>query len=609
MIVTVSVRIAGSVSSSLQRRVCLKDRELASKRNQKIVFLVLDGLGGLPHPKTGRTELEHAYTPNLDRLASISDCGLIYPVAPGVTVGSVVGHLALFGYDPTQISVDRGIIEALGIGFPAKTGDVAARGNFVTLDSDGAIMDRRAGRLESKISNDLCVLLQNNIDISGIEVFIELVKDYRFLLVLRGANLSDKVTFSDPYEKMRPREGKLFPLHVNAKDPEAGYTARLINEFVRQAKVILADRYPANMVVLRGFSQLHRPASMSERYELKSAAIVVYPTYAGIARFLGMDVLPTGSTHKEEIETLRQSFDEDYDFFFVHIKETDSAGEDGDYQRKVSVIEEIDRLVPAILKLKPRVIVVTGDHATPAILRSHSFHPVPVLLYSSGVLPERTVKGFGEEFCKEGTLSFVEGPYGRSSFYVRPAVELMDLILEVREREEMGALDRLARTLKRYLVAPFGYTAYFDTEDLGILYTEFFGKAKESIHIVAGEYTSAIFNNDEVIASIEGALKGGVKVIELIGGPKFDKKSDRLWKLVNDGKVSYWRLRERPSTHFSIVDYRDVRGEHPHPPGSFVRKGYFVSESPSLAVKLLSHFEELKKEAEPVMVIDEVKQD
>jgi len=361
----------------------------------KIVLLVIDGLGGLTHPKTAKTELETASTPNLDRLAAGSTCGLIDPVGPGITPGSTPGHLALFGYDPVKYNIGRGVVAALGIDFDLKPDDIAARGNFCTVDSSGLITDRRAGRIPTEKCTELCRLL-DEIKIEGIKLFVRPVREHRFAVVFRGEGLSPEISDSDP------QQTGVAPKAIKAQQSTARRTADIANEFIAQTRTILARHHPANMVILRGFSRKPSLPTMGEVYKLKPAAIAAYPMYRGLAKLVGMQLLKTGPAIADEFDTLKQNY-AGYDFFFLHIKETDSAGEDGDFDRKVNVIEEIDKALPALTGLKPDVIVVTADHSTPALLKSHSWHPVPILLYSQWCRPDR-VGEFTEQACILGGL-------------------------------------------------------------------------------------------------------------------------------------------------------------------------------------------------------------
>lgn len=370
-------------------------RELATPSPSKIVLLVIDGLGGLPHPKTAKTELETANTPNLDRLAAGSICGLIDPVGPGITPGSTPGHLALFGYEPVKYNIGRGVVAALGIDFDLQSDDIAARGNFCTVDGSGLLTDRRAGRIPTEECTELCRML-GEIKIKGIKLFVRPVREHRFAVVFRGEGLAPEIGDSDPQQTgVAPKEAK-------ALQPLANRTANIANNFISQARTILAGRQPANMVILRGFSSLPTIPTMSDIYILKPAAIAAYPMYRGLAKLVGMKLLNTGPSIADEFDALKQNY-ADYNFFFLHIKGTDSAGEDGDFDRKVSIIEEIDKALPALTGLKPDVIVVTGDHSTPALLKGHSWHPVPILLYSKWCRPDR-VGEFTETACITGGL-------------------------------------------------------------------------------------------------------------------------------------------------------------------------------------------------------------
>lgn len=370
-------------------------REIVSPTQSKIVLLVIDGLGGLPHPETGRTELESAKTPNLDRLAREGICGMIDPIRPGITPGSAPGHLALFGYDPLRFVVGRGMLEALGIDFELKAGDVAARGNFCTIDESGLITDRRAGRLPTQRCSELCRLL-DGMNIEGVAILVSPVREHRFVAVFRGEGFLSALSDSDPQ-----REG-LSPRDVIAHSSQAEKAASIANEFIAQARATLADRYPANMVLLRGFAHYPDFPKMNEVFSLKPAAIAPYPMYRGLAKVVGMEVLPTGATFEEQLSTLAEHYDS-YDFFFLHVKETDIAGEDGDFARKLMVIEEVDRALPRLIDLNPDVIIVTADHSTPAVLKGHSWHPVPFLLRSKLCRPDGVVE-FSEMECISGAL-------------------------------------------------------------------------------------------------------------------------------------------------------------------------------------------------------------
>ena len=366
----------------------------------RIVLLVLDGLGGLANPQTGRTELETANTPSLDKLATRGVCGLIDMVSPGITPGSAPGHLALFGYDPVSFNIGRGVLEAIGIDFDLQQGDVAARGNFCTVDETGLVTDRRAGRISTEKCAELCQLLDGPV-IEGVKLFVCPVKEHRFIVVFRGEELASELSDSDP------QQIGVAPKVITALHPEADRMASIASQFIAQAKATLAEHYPANMVLLRGFSQRPHLPTMGEIYKLKPAAIASYPMYRGLAKLVGMEVLKTGTTTEDEFATLKQNY-ANYDFFFLHIKGTDSAGEDGDFDRKVRVIEEVDNALPSLTSLEPDVIVVTGDHSTPALLKGHSWHPVPILLYSKWCRPDK-VNEFSESACLSGGLGRFPG--------------------------------------------------------------------------------------------------------------------------------------------------------------------------------------------------------
>ncbi len=370
-------------------------RDLSVPNDTKILLLVIDGLGGLPN-ESGRSELEQAAIPKLDRLAQESLCGLTVPVGYGVTPGSGPGHLALFGYDPERFTVGRGVLEALGIDFDLQPSDVAARGNFCTVDGEGRITDRRAGRIPTAQSAQLCELL-NQIKVPGVQVFVEPVRDHRFLLVLRGEGLSDRLTETDPQ-----REGQK-PLPVRALVPEAEATVGLFNEFVAQAQKILFVHQPANMLTLRGLAKQPPMPSLSEICKFRAAAIAAYPMYRGLAKLVGMDVLKTGSTFADEVETLRAHWDQ-YDFFFIHFKRADAAGEDGDFQAKIAALEEVDTYIEALHAMQADVFMVAGDHSTPAIIAGHSWHPVPFLCHARAFAQADESEGFNEKACSHGVL-------------------------------------------------------------------------------------------------------------------------------------------------------------------------------------------------------------
>jgi 2,3-bisphosphoglycerate-independent phosphoglycerate mutase len=371
-------------------------KSLVVPADTKIVLLVMDGLGGAPLEVGGPTELEAADTPNLDELATQGICGLHQPIGPGITPGSGPSHQALFGYDPIKYQVGRGALSALGIDFDLQFSDVAARGNFCTVNEKGEVIDRRAGRISTEKNQELLELLRDQVHLDGAECYLRTVKEYRFLLVLRGEGLSGELADTDP------QETGVQPLPPKALEPEAERTAEIVTNFVQQARQTLADHHPANMVLLRGFAQRPDWPTMQDVFGLRAAAIAAYPMYRGLAKLVGMTTFATGDAIEDEFAKLEQEW-QNFDFFFVHIKKTDSYGEDGNFEKKVALIEEVDRLVPRITNLKPDVVIVTGDHSTPALIKSHSWHPVPVLLTSPYCRPD-DVKYFGERTCVNGAL-------------------------------------------------------------------------------------------------------------------------------------------------------------------------------------------------------------
>ncbi|MBI2853765.1 MAG: 2,3-bisphosphoglycerate-independent phosphoglycerate mutase [Chloroflexi bacterium] len=369
---------------------------LAVKTPSKMVLLVLDGLGGLPNPINGKTELEAAYTPNLDRLLQQGACGLTDPVGTGITSGSAPGILALLGYDPLKYTIGRGALEAVGIDFDLQEDDVAARGNFCTIDESGIITDRRAGRITTDKCAELSRLLSKINLGTGVEIFVLPVEGHRFALVLRGKGLSADVSDSDPQKVGYP------PKSVKPLSTEAGKTARLVNKFIEKSWKLLRDHHPANMILVRGFSRRPHHPSLASIYQIEPACIASYPMYRGLARLVGMKLLDTGPTIQQEFQTFKKHYAQ-HDFFFIHVKATDMAGEDGDFDHKVSDIQEVDRYIPEITQMNPDVIMVTGDHSTPAALKGHSWHPVPFLLYSKWCRKSRADK-FCERECASGEL-------------------------------------------------------------------------------------------------------------------------------------------------------------------------------------------------------------
>jgi len=379
-------------------------KTLTQKADTKIILLVMDGLGGLPREVGGPTELEAADTPNLDRLAREGMLGLMHPVGIGISPGSGPGHLGLFGYDPLKYLIGRGVLEAVGIGLTLTDQDVAARGNFCTVDQDGVITDRRAGRISTEECARMVGLIEG-ITLPGVDLIVKPVRDYRFVLILRGPGLSKSLNETDP------QKTGLRPLVVAPQENSdaARRTAELVNQWVEKVRERIRDQHPANMVTLRGWSTEPGLPSIQEVFKLNAAALAVYPMYKGLASLVGMTLIQGLTNLEDQLEALRKVWDA-YDFFFVHYKYTDSRGEDGDFDAKVKEIEKVDAIIPGILEQKPDVLVVTGDHSTPAVLKSHSWHPVPLLFWAPGVTRSNPdVQGFGESQCLRGALGQFNG--------------------------------------------------------------------------------------------------------------------------------------------------------------------------------------------------------
>ncbi len=374
---------------------------LAQPTDSKIVLLVLDGVGDLRTAEQPQSALDRAATPNLDELARGGSLGRLVPVLPGVTPGSGPGHLGLFGYDPTHPRVDigRGVLEALGLGLELGAGDVAARGNFATADGAGNLTDRRAGRIPTSECRRLCGELQEAIrEVDGVSVRIEPGEAHRFVMILSGDGLSAELADTDPQRLGVP---PLPPRSASGPAPgtSAGETAERVAEIVRRIHEKLAAEPRANRVLLRGFSKLPDLPQFEEAYKLRSGAFAGYPLYRGVAAACGMHVMPCGKKFDEVVAAVSASWG-DFDFFFLHIKQTDAAGEDGNLSAKAEVIEEVDRGLPALLELGPDVLAVTGDHSTPAPMKAHSWHPIPLLVSSPLAFVDAAV-----EFNEQATLN------------------------------------------------------------------------------------------------------------------------------------------------------------------------------------------------------------
>ena len=370
-------------------------KDICRRTDSKIIMLVVDGLGGLPHPATGKTELETARIPNLDALASRSACGVTLPVAPGVTPGSGPGHLALFGYDPLKYVIGRGALEALGIGLDLGENDVAIRCNFCSVDARGMLTDRRAGRIGSAESAPLVDALAR-ITIPSVEIIVRPVQDYRFVVVFRGEGLCAEVSDTDPQ-----RVGAM-PLEPRARTAESSKTADAARRFIQSARDMLGARDAANMILMRGFAKRPNWQRFGDAYNLAPGAVAAYPMYRGLANLVGMKVIPTGADFDAELDTVESNMDA-HDFIFLHYKPADAAGEDGDFDAKIEALERLDERIPRLLDMGADALAVAGDHSTPAILGAHSWHPVPLMISAKSTnwlgSPE-----FSETACRAGYL-------------------------------------------------------------------------------------------------------------------------------------------------------------------------------------------------------------
>ena len=371
---------------------------LISGSKSKIILLVIDGLGGLPDSTTGKSELDTASLPNLDRLVRGSSCGMLSPLGPGFTPGSGPAHLALFGYDPWRWKIGRGALSALGTGMDFRVGDIAARLNFCTVDKSGLVTDRRAGRISTDESQALCEIL-SEVKIPDVEFSLKAEMDYRVAVVFRGEELSENVTESDP------QKTGVAPIKVSANEPGGEKMMRAVNSFLKQTKKLLSGQPRANMVLIRGFATFPTLPSFSHIYGLNALAIATYPMYRGVAKAAGMSTVVSDNNLSSACLLMKQYWDE-FDFFFVHNKGTDSAGEDGNFDKKVRLLEEIDNQIPQIIEQEPSVLVVTGDHSTPSIMRSHSWHSVPVALASSFAQPH-VGASFSENGCRDGSIGTI----------------------------------------------------------------------------------------------------------------------------------------------------------------------------------------------------------
>jgi len=388
---------------------------IIKKNDNKILLTVLDGVGGLPNIKTGKTELETANVPFLDELAAESSCGTATPVLNGITPGSGPGHIALFGYDPVETQIGRGVLECLGIDAPLEKEDIAIRGNFATLDDKRTVTDRRAGRISTEENKKIVALISGNIkEISGIKIEIRTVKEHRCAIMLKGSGLYPNVSENDPQKEGVP----LKP--ITALDRQSERTAKILSEFENKVIELLGKNdSKAKGILLRGISRLPHIPGFAEKYKLNAVCIAAYPMYRGVSKVAGMDIARCGESVDDEIETLRELYGR-YDFFFLHVKKTDSYGEDGNFDAKVRILEEVDSKLRIIKKLKFASMAVTGDHSTPAVLKAHSWHPVPLIINSPNTIPD-DIKEFTERECAKGILGRI---YSKEIMYLLLACAL-----------------------------------------------------------------------------------------------------------------------------------------------------------------------------------------
>lgn len=383
-------------------QIVLPESQVDFSGGGRIVLVVLDGLGGLPHPDTGMTELETARTPHLDSLAARSSLGMLLPVAPGITPGSGPGHLSLFGYDPVRYSIGRGALSALGVGIDLEPGDIAARLNLASFDSSGRVTDRRAGRPSDEEGRRVVERVMDGLtQPPDAEIRLVHEKEHRVVLWIRGQGLAAHLTETDPLRTGEPARV------LEARSPDSERTATLVGDFLESARALLADEPACHGFLARGFASFERYPSMKERFGLRGIAIAKYPMYRGVGRLVGMSVGRVPASVEETVDVLVDAWDPARDLYFLHFKDPDTAGHDGDFDGKVAAIEAVDCQIPRILELDPDVVAVTGDHSTPTLYREHSWHRVPTLLHSRWARP--TSESFGEESCRSGELGPIHG--------------------------------------------------------------------------------------------------------------------------------------------------------------------------------------------------------
>jgi len=401
--------------------------ELVEKNGTKIILIVLDGLGGLP-VKDGKSELELSETPNLDKLVKESATGLHIPVSPGISPGSGPGHLSIFGYDPIKWEIGRGLLEALGIGLNVIDKDIAIRTNYATVKEENGriiVLDRRAGRIPTEENRRLTKKITERIkEIDGVQIIMEPAMEYRSALILR---FKDKV--NGKMAMIKETDPQMVGEEVIPPEPlttEAKRVSEILKKFLKEVKEILKGER-ANYLLLRGYSTVPDIPKFPEVYKLKAGCIATYPMYKGLSKLVGMEIIPvSGFSIEEELKVLKKVY-KDFDFIYFHIKKTDSYGEDGNFEKKIHIIEEFDNILPEILSLGFDVVSITGDHSTPSKMKSHSFHPVPVLIHSPYVFGGLSNR-FTERECLKGELGIIKG------------VNLMPLLLaHARRLKKYGA--------------------------------------------------------------------------------------------------------------------------------------------------------------------------
>ncbi|MCR8633815.1 2,3-bisphosphoglycerate-independent phosphoglycerate mutase [Paenibacillus radicis (ex Xue et al. 2023)] len=391
---------------------------------RKAIVAIADGLGDRPHPLLdNRTPLEYAKTPNLDRLASKGITGMMDLISSGIPVGTDMGHLILFGYQPHHYP-GRGPIEALGIGMDVKPGDIVLRCNFATVDEDGIVVDRRAGRIREN-TNEIAQAIDGMELEDGVVAYVKPATEHRAVLILRGNGLSDKVSDSDP---KAPNDGKPYcrikPLDTS---DEAGRTAILLNLFLKKVHAILSahpinqerieqGKLPANFILTRGAGQVTQLEPIVQQLNFRGSCIAGESTVLGVAQLAGFktvtDIRMTGNIDTDIELKARLAIEEiaDNDMVYVHFKAPDIKGHDNEPFEKARAIELFDRMVGLILQQLPEnvYLALAADHSTPCEVGEHTGEPVPVLIYGPSIRRDR-VQQYNELDCAYGGLGHLSG--------------------------------------------------------------------------------------------------------------------------------------------------------------------------------------------------------